>query len=341
MSRGLRCSLFVANQQLPDADRVRHAEEQLEQVRLARDIGFAAIFAGQHYLAPDFSMLQPIPFLGRASAEAGSMEIGLGILLLALHNPVDVAEQTATLDILSGGRFILGVGLGYREEEFAAFGVPKGSRAARLMENLELVKRLWSQERVSHRSERLRLDEVGAGVRPVRRPHPPIWMAANGDAAVRRAARHADAWMMNPHARLDTLARQVALYREERRKAGLPPARETVCMRELCIAEDRETALRDVGPHLARKYAAYVRWGQDEPMPEDDSLQIPYEQLREGRFVLGSPEDVTRSLASLVHELDVDHLVFRVQWPGTPQAVALRTLRLLHAEVLPHLQPRA
>lgn len=339
--RPLRCSLFVANQEIPGADLVRHAEEQLAQVRLARDLGFDGIFAGQHYLTPDFSMLQPLPFLARASAEAGGMRIGLGILLLALHNPVDVAEQTATLDLLTGGRLILGVGLGYREEEFAAFGVPKGCRARRLMENLELVRALWTEPRVSHVSERLRLEDARAGVHPAQRPHPPIWMAANGDVAVRRAARHADAWMMNPHARLDTLARQLSLYRKERQEAGLPPARETVCMRELCIAEDRETALRDVGPHLARKYEAYVRWGQDGPMPTGDSLQLPYERLREARFLIGDPEDVRRSLEPLVRELGVDHFVFRVQWPGTAQAVALRTLRLLHDEVLPALCPPA
>lgn len=336
----LRCGLFVSNQHLPDDDLRLRMEEHLDQVRLARELGLDSVLAGQHYLTPDFAMFQPLPFLARAAAEAGPMEIGFGILLLALHNPVAVAEQTATLDVLSGGRLIVGVGLGYREEEFAAFGVPRGGRARRLMESLELVRRLWLGESVSHRGETGTLERARLLVRPLRRPQPPVWMAANGDRAVRRAARCADAWMMNPHARLETLERQLALYRAEREAAGLPAARELVCMRELCVAEERETALRDLAPHLARKYATYVRWGQDRPMPDDDPLDLPYEALKEGRFVLGDVEDVTKALEELVRRLGARHLVFRVQWPGTPHAVAERTLRLLAERVLPELRRR-
>lgn len=339
-SRELRFGLFVSNQHLPDEDLGARMEEHLEQVRLARASGFGSLLAGQHYLTPDFAMFQPLPFLARAAAEAGPMEIGFGILLLALHNPVAVAEQTATLDVITGGRLVVGVGLGYREQEFAAFGVPKGARAARLLENLEVVRRLWKGEAVSHESASVRLKEARLLARPLRRPHPPVWMAANGDVAVRRAARHADAWMMNPHARLETLERQLRVYRTEREAAGLSPAGEIVCMREVCVAEERETALRDVEPHLARKYAAYLRWGQDRPMPSDDSLDQSYEALRRSRFVLGDVEDVTSALETIVRRLDARHLVFRVQWPGTPHAVAVRTLRLLGGRVLPALRRR-
>ncbi len=111
--------------------------EHLEQVRFVRDAGFHSVFAGQHFLPAPFQMLQPVPLLGRLAAETGDMRVGAGILLLPLLNPVEVAEQAATLDVITGGRFVLGVGLGYRSEETAAFGAPErraasSSRSSRL-----------------------------------------------------------------------------------------------------------------------------------------------------------------------------------------------------------------
>jgi hypothetical protein len=101
-------------------------------VRLARDRGWDSLFSGQHYLNEgNNKQLQTVPFLARLAAEAGEMTIGLGILLLNLHNPVYVAETVATLDVIARGNFIFGVGLGYRDIEYDAFGVPKGERVRR------------------------------------------------------------------------------------------------------------------------------------------------------------------------------------------------------------------
>src|ERR1700704_4243350 len=175
----MKVGLFVTNQQTLDTDMVSALGDQIAMVRHARDRGWDSLFSGQHYLNEgNNKQLQLVPFLARLAAEAGEMTLGLGILLLNLHNPVYTAETVATLDIIAGGNFIFGIGLGYRDVEFDAFGVPKGERVARFEDYLALVQRLWTEESVSYQTFGINLHNVHMNIRPVQRPRPPIWMAA-------------------------------------------------------------------------------------------------------------------------------------------------------------------
>jgi alkanesulfonate monooxygenase SsuD/methylene tetrahydromethanopterin reductase-like flavin-dependent oxidoreductase (luciferase family) len=298
-------------------------------VRFVRDAGFHSVFAGQHFLPAPFQMLQSVPLLARLAAETGDMRVGAGILLLPLLNPVEVAEQAATLDVVTGGRFVLGVGLGYRAEENAAFGVPEG-RVRVFREKLDVVRRLLEGEEVTASGHGYRLERASLAPRPVSSPRPPIWMAANGDSAVRRAARLADTWFVNPHAALAEVERQLALFRAER---GSEPE-ELPMLREACVAPTDEEAVAVARPYLARKYEAYVDWGQSDVLPPTDTLRRGWEELHAGRFLLGSPETVLQQVDAL-RTLGVTELVLRVQWPGLPQRDAMRTLELLAGEVLP------
>lgn len=328
----MRLGLFVSAQHPAGVDPVRALDEHLEQVRTARELGFDSIFAGQHYLSAPFQMLQPVPLLARLAAEAGEMRVGTGVLLLTLLNPVEVAEAAATLDVLTSGRFVLGLGLGYRREENEAFGLP-AARARVLAEKLEVVRRLLEGEEMTAAGHGYRLEQAQLSLLPRQRPRPPIWLAANNDAGVRRAARLADTWYLNPHGSVDELERQVALYLDER---GSRPD-ELPLMREACVAPTDEEAFALARPHLEAKYRAYVAWGQDEAVPAGDSLDRDWEQLCRGRFLIGSPETVARQVLELRDRLGVDTLVVRVQWPGSPHADALRSLELLGSEVIPAL----
>ena len=141
----MKIGLFITSQQTLDTDMVIALNDQFAMVRFARDRGWDSLFWGQHYLNEgNNKQLQTVPFLARLAAEAGEMTIGLGILLLNLHNPVYTAETVATLDIIARGNFVFGVGLGYRDIEYDAFGVPKGERVRRFEEYLILVQRLWT-----------------------------------------------------------------------------------------------------------------------------------------------------------------------------------------------------
>ena len=182
----VKVGLFLTNQQPLGTDMVAALDEQYLMVRHARDNGWDSLFSGQHYLNEgNNQQLQLVPFLARLQAEAGDMTLGLGILLLNLHNPVYVAETVASLDVICRGNFVFGVGLGYRDAEFNAFRVPRGQRVARFEECLSLVKRLWTDEEVTYESEVTKLGAVKMNLRPVQVPHPPIWIAANNDRRYR------------------------------------------------------------------------------------------------------------------------------------------------------------
>ncbi|MFE9693820.1 LLM class flavin-dependent oxidoreductase [Micromonospora sp. NPDC005806] len=337
----MQIGLFLTNQQPLGADQVRALDGQLQLVRAARDAGWDSIFAGQHYLSESVTHIQPLPYLARLSAEAGDMNIGLGILLLALQNPLDVAENFASLDVVTRGRLILGVGLGYRDVEYDAFGVGKTGRVARFEANLDIVLRLWAGEEVDADLPWCRLRGAKLNLLPVQQPRPPLWMAANSDRAVQRAARLADAWMVNPHATASTIRRQVDLYRLTRAEANTGPGAGLPLMREIFCAKDRVTAVELAAPYLAEKYRTYARWGQDKVMPEAESFDIAYEELAQQRFIVGSPEDCLAALLPWRDEVGVDAFIFRTHWAGMPLTSSQGSIDLLAKEVVPVLKDGA
>ncbi len=335
----MKVGLFVTNQHTLDTDMVAALGDQITMVHAARDRGWNSLLTGQHYLNEgNNKQLQSVPFLARLAAEAGEMTVGLGILLLNLHNPVYTAETVASLDVIARGNFIFGVGLGYRDVEFDAFGVPKGERVRRFEEYLALVQRLWTEESVSFDAFGIRLDNVRMGIRPVQKPRPPIWMAANNDPAVKRAARLGDAWLINPHAAFDTIRRQIAVYRAELKAAGKAAPRELPIIKEVYCARDRASALEMAGPYLLAKYRDYAKWGQDKVMPDNEDFTRSFDDLIKDRFILGSPEECYRQLEPYWKEFGVNHIVMRTHWAGMPLSTALASMRLISDELLPALR---
>jgi alkanesulfonate monooxygenase SsuD/methylene tetrahydromethanopterin reductase-like flavin-dependent oxidoreductase (luciferase family) len=331
----MKFGLIISKQHPPGVSMVERFREHIEQVRVARDAGFDLIVMGQHYLSTPFQEIQTLPSLARLAAEAGTMRVGATVLLLPLLNPVDVAEQVATLDVISEGRFIFGAGLGYREQEYEAFGVQGKERVPRFVESLEVIKRLWTEDEVNHRGRFFHLTKAHLALKPVQKPHPPIWFAANNDAAVERSARMADAWIINPHATLAVLRQQMALYRAALQAAGKPFPAELPIIKELYVAPDRGTAIRDCRPFLEAKYKAYGAWGQDKALPDGESFDVAFEELVKDRFIIGDPEDAIRELRRYAEALGVTSFIFRIQWPGMEQAKVLRTIDLLAERVMP------
>jgi len=336
--RRMQIGLSLTNQHPTGKDLMVGMDEQIRMLHAIRDGGWDTAWVAQHYLTNDVVMPQPLPYLARLAPEAGDLRLGIGIMLLALQNPVDVAESVATLDVICRGRLIFGAGLGYRDEEYDAFGIPRTQRVTRFEENLRLVKALWTEERVDADLPWCRLRGARPAIRPVQQPHPPIWMAANGDAAVRRAAKLADAWMVNPHAALETIRRQLTLFDAVRGEYDRPEPTERPAIREIFCAKDRATALELAAPYLGAKYKVYAGWGQDKALPGNVSFAIPFEQLAADRFVIGSPQDCLDQLLPWRDELGIDHFVFRTHWAGMPVESALQSINLLTAEVVPVLR---
>ena len=180
-------------------------DEVIEQVDLMRELGFDLVAIGQHHLASPFQQPDSVALIARLAANTGRMRIGITVFLLALHNPVDIAEQVATLDAISHGRMIFGVGLGYRPEECAAYGITMQERVPRFLESLEIIKRLWTEDELEFHGRFYKLPRVQSTIRPVQKPHPPIWMAANQAVAVRRVGQLGLTWVMNPHVTTEVL----------------------------------------------------------------------------------------------------------------------------------------
>lgn len=334
----MRFGLILNTQFVTGDDPVVRLHEVVEQVRAARDNGFDSVCVSHHYLLTPFQMLQPVPLIGRLAAESGSMRLVTNIFLLTIHTPAYVAEQVASLDVIGGGRLVFGVGLGYRPEEFQGMGVEMKTRVSRFLEILEVSKRLWTEDVVNHRGRHFTLTNAALTLKPVQRPHPPIWIAASGDAAFDRAARFSDGCVINPHASLRTVERQMAIYRKALAEVGKPFPADAPIFKECSVARTREAALAEARPYLLQKYKAYADWGLDKPMPKDESLSVPYEELVRDRFIVGTPEDCRAEIERYHEVLGVNHFLLRVQWPGMPQKLVLDQIELLGQRVFPGLR---
>ncbi|MDE2780715.1 MAG: LLM class flavin-dependent oxidoreductase [Chloroflexota bacterium] len=334
----MKLGFFVTNQYLPGESFSGKIQESVEQVKAAREAGFDMICTGQHYLAAPYQMSSSFPLLARLAAEAGEMEVAATVILVPLHNPVELAESIATMDAICDGRFIFGVGLGYRDEEYTAFGVQRGERVGRLREALEVIKLMWTQEEVEFSGKYYNVPRVAPSTSPVRKPHPPIWVAANNDVAIRRAARWGYPWLVNPHATVQMVAEQWQGYQAALEQAGQPMPESLPMMRELYVARDRETAYVESEPWLAPKYAAYAAWGQDKALPGDESFSIPYQDLARDRFLLGSPDDVVSEIQRYEQDLGINYMIFRMQWPGMSQEATLKQIEMMGSEVIPRVK---
>jgi len=336
-----RIGIFLNVQQPESVSPQEIVQHAVAHTALVRDLGFDLVSAGQHFLTGVFQMLQTMPLLGRIAAESGDMRVATNIALLTLLNPVELAENAATLDAITGGRLVLGVGLGYRQEEFDAFGIPD-KKLRVFLDKLDVVKRLLEGEAVTAEGLGYRLHEQRLAVLPVQRPRPPIWLAANADQAVRRAARVCDTWTVNPHASLAELKRQVAMFHEAREESGNPPVTELPVMKEIYVGEDNESAEREARPYLQAKYQAYVSWGQDEVMSNQDSLDQDWESLKSGgRFVLGDPDTCVAAIQEHLDELRCDTLIFRFGWSGMPDELVQANIRRFAETVKPRLRVAA
>lgn len=149
------------------------------RAQLAYKSNFEALFVAQHYVTgPDAAILQSLPLLAYLAGQVPGMYLGTSIFILPLHHPVMVAEYVATVDNLSSGKFLFGVGLGYRDAEFNSFGVDKRQRRGRLVEALKIIRKLWSEDAVSFDGEFFQLDGVTLAPKPMQRSGPPILMGA-------------------------------------------------------------------------------------------------------------------------------------------------------------------
>jgi len=333
----MQLSLIVRGQH-PPGDVAAHLRDDLDLVRRADQLGFDGIVKGSHYSTHPFQSVQQIPFLAYAAAIAPRLRLICGLVLLPLHKPLDLAEQLATLDIMSEGKLVFGCGIGYRDVEFKAFGVPRAGLGRRFAECLEAIRLLWTEDFVTMTGSHFELDGANCTVKPLQKPTPPIWIGANADVAIRRAARLGDCWYINPHSTLTTIERQIDIYKRALDECGKPFPAELPMRREVFVAPSRAEAIRRAQPYLEEKYKAYRAWGQDKVMPAGDDFDHGFAELLEDRFLLGSPAEIADQMLRLNRRLGVNHIVASIHWPGMPNSLALDQLQILAEEVMPQVR---
>jgi len=193
----------------------------IEYVTEADKLGFKQLFMVEHHFTGQGQVSASMTVLAYLAARTQHIRLGTAVVVLPWHNPVLIAEQVATLDLLTGGRVDFGVGKGYRKAEFEGFCIPIDEATARFDEAMEIIRKAWTTEgRFSHRSKHWHYENIVVEPEPLQRPHPPLWLAAGSHDSIRRAAREGYNLLLDQLAQTDQIIQRIAIFREECAKVG-------------------------------------------------------------------------------------------------------------------------
>src|SRR6201996_5135593 len=189
----------------------------------AEALGFHASFLVEHHFSGWNQVSATLMLLTALAMRTTRLRLGSAVMVLPWHNPVLLAEQAATLDLISGGRFDFGIGKGYRHSEFKGFQIAPDEAEARFEEAVAVMTRAWTtRQRFSHHGRFWHFEDIVVEPPPAQKPHPPFWVAAASEASIKRAARRGFNLILDQYASPEQLGQRIALYHAERHAAGLP-----------------------------------------------------------------------------------------------------------------------
>lgn len=315
----------------------------LDQVAWADQHGFTRLTLSEHHFVEDGYVPSLFVVASAIAARTKRMRIMLNLVLLPLKHPVQVAEDAALVDIISGGRLDLVLGAGYRRSEFEGYGIPRSERPSRMEEGIEIIRRCWEEEVFSFEGRHWRLRNVRMTPKPVQKPRPKIIMGGNSAAAARRAARIADAFFpVHPRWMKD--------YRDERVRLGKDPGPEPPPLAAdvpraplfLHVSRDPEAAWPRIAPHALYEMNEYGRYAvADDP-------GIPYRPVADadtlranGTYQVLTPEQ-TVALGKRVEQAmgPATGLTFHPLMGGMPYELGQECLDLVVREVMPRFSNR-
>lgn len=327
--------LLLVTQFARDRDLAGIGDELRRQVSLAREGGFDGVGVSEHHATADHQYLLNEAIVAHLADAVGDMRLTTALCLLPYHNPVRIAEFGATIDVLTGGRFRFGVGLGYRDAEYDAFGVDRADGPGRLVEALDVIERCWTADAVSFDGDHFDFEDVTIRPKPRQDPRPPIWVGASNESSVRRGARIADGFLCG-HVPFEVARRQITDFRDERAATDRGPG-EVALFRETFVAETTEAAEAAVREPLMEKYASYTDWGQDDAIG-DDTFESEWGRLKDDRFLVGTPAEVAAEIARYEEAMDLDSLFVRTQFPGMDAETVRSSIELFGDEVVPEFE---
>lgn len=268
----------------------------------AEALGLYSTFSVEHHFSGWNQVSATLMLQMALAMRTRALRLGTAVIVLPWHNPVLLAEQVATLDLLSGGRFDFGIGKGYRHSEFKGFQIAPEEAEARYEEALEVMTRAWTtRERFSHKGRFWHFEDIVVEPPPAQQPYPPLWVAAGSPHSIRRAAARGFNLILDQYASPQTLGERIAIYKAEREANGIgfDPMQVTVA-RQLYVARDEA----DKQEALARQ-AQYTQRTVDvarDPNARTGSHVLAYADRKgatEEHALFGTPDEIARMLEDL------------------------------------------
>ena len=335
----MRFGLAVVNDFPPGTLSQEKIAHLRDQVRAASEAGFDSVWLLHHYLG-NMETLAPNPTMAALAPHIGTMDIGTNMFILPLSHPVEVAESFATLDHLTNGHVIAGFGMGYRPNEFDAFGVSMADRLGRYEESVQILRELWAGKAVNFKGSHFTIDDERVSLRPVRPGGIPIYVGSGvHKAGARRAAALGDAWLVAPHANRDRLQVILDYYRDERERLGKPRNEGLAVRRDLLLDDDHDLA-RTVGQEVrAKASAVYGAYAPPDTTGVYKHLEgrAQADEVADESYIFGDAEHAIVRLREL-GDLGIDTIILRMQWYDLRQERVLKTLELFRTEVMPALE---
>lgn len=305
----------------------------IDYVVRAEELGFSSLFLVEHHFTGAGQLGASLTFLSYLAGLTGHMRLGTGVTVLPWHNPVLVAEQAATVDLVSNGRLDFGIGRGYRPNEFHGFLVDPATAQARFDEAIGLIVKSWtSRERFSHEGAYWRYRDIVVEPQPVQAPHPPIWVAAQSEKSVRQAAARGQSLLLDQFSDTATIGARIAWYRDEQAKCGVAhDAARIAVTRGLLLVGDSAAREAEIDKRLTAiaMLAATARVPGEPEAPVVGSQMLDTSRgSTEASTIIGTPDECVARLKELA-AVGVDYVLLNDPWGGVPR------LKLFAEEVMP------
>lgn len=299
-----------------------------EHIRYAERLGYEHAWTSEHHFIDDGYSPSLLPICATIAGQTTRIRIGTNVLLLPLHDPVRIAEDAATVDIISGGRMDLGVAVGYKNEEFRGFNVPRSERGRRMDEAVEVLRRSWAPEPFSFEGTYYRYRDIDVTPKPVQDPMP-LWIGGFSEAAVRRAGRMGDGLVAAAN-----VIRPFLDEWEKTRRSGRPTI--ALSLPWALVAKDPDRAWAEIGPHIVYQREAYGRWFNAAGMEVFPETPETAEELRaKNPNIVVTPERAREIIEGIVKRLPmVTHLYWWAIPPGVHPKATFESAELFSRAVL-------
>ncbi len=308
--------------------------EVFEQIVWGEQHGFDYVWLSEHHFSEDGYSPSLFPIAAAIGARTKKIRIDTSLVLLPFHHPVRIAEDGATVDVISGGRFELGAGIGYRPEEFAAFGVPVTERGGRTSESLEIIRRLWEGETVTLKGKYYDIENVKVTPEPVQKPRPPLWAGGFTPPAVKRAARLTDGYCgIGPN----SLKPTYELFIAECKKLGKPPGEMMTAGGLFWIipSEDPDKSWTEAADHVIYQIDAYCKWTEAAGEKMFPAPRTHDDLRKTGMLQVVDVDTCIELIHDYINEMGLTHFYTWTIPPGLPASWAQPHLELFTDKVIP------